>query len=294
MKDNNDSVLDKIPQSNGGHLYDGWANGEKGTIADYNGRSVYRFYRATINSQGNFVWDCINDEDAPIVAVGIVAFWLHHRKNDNRMATANFEWNDGKAIIDVFTLYTNYRLLQYREWHKNDPDSWRRDLTKEFYTEFIIPNETEINKQTEPLFDFITPSDQKLVRDVMKEYMLFLQDKRKTYFPDVAKTKSKKKRQGVRSVDIDKIGNHFKYSFDRKTHLPTMKILLEEPNSDKDLARIALLIYESKCFLNNDYRTFSKWYKDFCEIVGCTYHKSYAPSALNPIPENLNKNFSFL
>ena len=294
MENNHDSVLDKIPQSNAGSLYDGWANGEKGTIADYDRQSVYRFYRASINSQGNYVWDNINDEDAPIVAVGIVAYWLHCRKNDNRMATANFDWNAGKSIIDVFTLYTNYRLLQYREWHKNDPDSWRRDLTKEFYTEFIIPNETGLNKQTEPLFDFITPSDQKLVRDVMKEYMLYLQEKRKTYMPAVADSKKEKKDEVVRNVDINKIGMHFKCGFDKQTHLPTMKMFLEQPNTDKDLARVALLIYESKWFLSNDYRTFAKWYRDFCSIVGCTYHKDYAPSALKPISDTLKRNYYFL
>lgn len=206
------------------------------------------------------------------------------------MATANFNQNDGKAIIDVFTLYTNYRLLQYREWHKNDPDSWRRDLTKEFYTKFIIPNEKELNKQSEPLFDFITPSDRKLVRDIMDEYILYLRTKRSEYMPAA---KSKKKSQEPRNVDMDKMGNHFKLRFDKKAYLPTMKTLLEQPDSDKNLACVALLIYKSQWFIKTDYGTFAKWYKEFCSIVGCTYHKSYAPSALQ-ISENLIKKYFFL
>lgn len=59
LEDNNDSVLDKIPQSNSGYLYDGWANGAMGTIADYDGKNVYKFHKALMNSQGNFVWDSI-------------------------------------------------------------------------------------------------------------------------------------------------------------------------------------------------------------------------------------------
>ena len=234
-----------------------------------------------------------NDEDAPIVAVGIVAYWLHYRKNPNRR-TNIFGGPEPKSIYEIFKDYTADRLRAYKKEKEQSPSSWRSDLECDFYMHHIIPSEQRLIKQSEALFEYITPDDQQLVRDVMKEYILYLQAKRETYMPAVADSKKEKKDEVVRNVDINKIGMHFKCGFDKQTHLPTMKMFLEQPNTDKDLARVALLIYESKWFLSNDYRTFSKWYRDFCKIVGCKYHKDYAPSALKPIPDTLQRNYYFL
>lgn len=52
--------------------------------------------------------------------------------------------------------------------------------------------------------------------------------------------------------------------------------------NDKDFARIANMIYSSgKLNPSKKPSTFTKWYRIFCELVGCGFHK-YKPSALEP------------
>ena len=69
---------------------------------------------------------------------------------------------------------------------------------------------------------------------------------------------------------------------------------LSVARSEKDMARIALLIFESPVFIDDYNRKFRFWYRDFCKIVGCKYHESYHPSALKPISERLQAEFDFL
>ena len=237
-----------------------------------------------------------NQEDNPIVAIGIVAYWLQF---NSRMDTVikrltRYNCEIPKDIREQFDTYTQIRFEQFRKEHRDDPNTWDWDWEREFYTNVIIPNEIAFNKQSEALFEYITPTDRQLVRDVMKEYILYLQQKREIYLPKSTKGEYEKITEQIRQVDIDKIGNHFKRDFDKKTYLPVLKMFLEQPLSDKDLARIALLIYESKYFLSNDYKTFSKWYIDFCTLVGCLYHESYAPSALKPISDRMKNQYYFL
>ena len=86
----------------------------------------------------------------------------------------------------------------------------------------------------------------------------------------------------IRVVDEEKLSSHFKVNgFDKKTHIPVLKAMLEQNQGDKNLARVALIIHESPHFIkNNNNKVFSKWYKEFCVIVGSKYHDSYEPSKL--------------
>mgnify|MGYP006916103676 CR=1 FL=1 len=85
----------------------------------------------------------------------------------------------------------------------------------------------------------------------------------------------------IRVVDEEKLSSHFKVKgFDKKAHIPVLKAMLEQNQSDKNLARVALLIYESPFFIKNNYKVFSGWYKDFCDIVESKYHDSYEPNKL--------------
>lgn len=292
-----ESLLDHIVQSVHCDVpIEGWVNGAIGTIADHKGNLEYRFFEAFRNEDGQLELYDKNDEDAPLVAVGVVAYWLHCRKSQNPfMRFELFESMKStyttKSIFEMFKDYTVERLSEYKKIYEQKPSSWRSDLERDFFVHHIIPNEKSLIKQSEAIFEYITPDDRQLVRDVMKEYILFLQEKRSVYLPSTTKTRTT---GSISGVEIDRIGKHFKREFDKKTFLPTLKMFLEQPESDKNLARIALIIYESKYFLAKDYSTFSKWYKDFCKIVGCTYHKSYAKSALLPISDELKQNLYFL
>lgn len=301
-RNNTKSLLNCISQAcNFDYIFDGWYNGKIGSISDHSGQSIYRFYEKYKDDNGNLRHMSYKDEECPIVAVGIVAYWLHHRKNENRITTLfGPAYFSSKPIIKQFEDYTTERLNQYKINYEQKPSSWRSDVKRDFYMHYIIPNEKKLNKLSEAIFDYITPADRKLVKELMKEYILYLQTKQEEYI-DVPKSEGKKpKKQEVktpevtRNVDIDKIGQHFNRDFDKSVHLPNMKMFLEQPQSDKDLARVALLIYESKNFIKKDYNTFSAWYKDFCVIVGCKYHIDYAPSALRKLLGKQKKKYYFL
>lgn len=287
------SLLCKIPRGKNSHFSDEWANGAMGTIQDRKGTGIYRFYKGHIGSNGMAQFEKPKDEeDAPIVASGIVAYWLHYGIIPNR--PTGFGESQPKPALEVFKGYTQEKLNEYERMCDLKISSWRMDLEHDFYTQYIIPYEKRLIKQSEALLEYITPEDQQMVRDVMKEYILYLQQIRDTYQPSIAKPKPEKKPEKVRAVDIETIGNHFKRGFDKTTHLPTLKLFLEQPQSDKELARVALLIYNSPSFIRGDYHVFSKWYKDFCRLVGCDFHCSFEPNKLKPSEELKNKYYFLL
>lgn len=105
------------------------------------------------------------------------------------------------------------------------------------------------------------------------------------------KSEKKRKRKSgqKRTVDSQRLENHFKVKFEKHTYIPILLNLLEQEQSDKELARIALLIYESPYFISNDYHTFSSWYRNFCLIVGCDYNTNYTPCKLKADKKLRNK-----
>ncbi len=178
MEKKDNSILNKISQQRGSffYYYDGWANGKIGAITDVNGNNVYRFYEANINSSGKLIQDEHPiPEKHPIVATGIIAYWLHCRPNSDRLSTL-FHHNEEKAFIDIFTDYTENKLKRYKEFReKEDPSSWRHNLEQEFYDDFIIPHEKSLNQMSMALLDFVNPSDRILICRIIEEYMLYLE-----------------------------------------------------------------------------------------------------------------------
>lgn len=280
------SVLDRIKQGN--HVASDfiWRNGKMGVITDMKYSGNYRFFECYIGENGMLHRRHPEHEpieNNPLVCIGITAYWL-----DNRKGPA--------GIRRIFDVYTKRAFEDFKYMFRNDVNTvyWKDADWKKYFYMFSIPQEKKKNKVSEALFEYITPYDQQLVRDVMKEYIHYLQDIRDTYRPPVNEFKSEKKEETDRVVEIDRIMSHFKMTFDKKTYTPTLKMFLEQPDSDKNLARVALLIYNSPSFIRTDYKTFSKWYKDFCHLVGCKFHSSYEPNKLQPIDEDLKNKYYFL
>ena len=194
------TLLDNIPQTSHTYLYlERWANGKEGSITDSNGHGVYRFFPMKRDANGNRIDEQTNFDDYetnPIVATGIIGYWLHYRRNKNRLAsyTTWTKEDERKNTLKIFTDYTEDKLKQYIDREQDAPNGWRRDLEREFYTEFIIRNEKPLNKQTEALMEYITPSDRQMVREVMAEYMLFLEEKRKLFDENEQFSLEKRKR----------------------------------------------------------------------------------------------------
>lgn len=190
MEDKIDCLLDMIPQESHFYYYfrGHWANGKEGSITDSNGHCVFRFFPLIKDDKGNRIDAEIDFDDYvtnPVVATGIIGYWLHFRKNNDLLAsyTTWTKEDERKNTLKIFNDYTEDKLRQYIEREQYSPSSWRRDLEKEFYTDFIIRNEEPLNEQTEALMEYITPSDRQQVRDVMTEYMLYLEEKKNAYNP---------------------------------------------------------------------------------------------------------------
>jgi len=173
-----ESVIDKISANNIRYYYEGWRNGKHGSICQWNG--IYRFVEQARGKSG--VLDDVkrNREDNPIVAIGIVAYWLQF---NSRMDTVikrltRYNCEIPKDIREQFDTYTQIRFEQFRKEHRDDPNTWDWDWEREFYTNVIIPHEIAFNKQSEALFDYISDSDIALVRGVMNSYIKYLKKTR--------------------------------------------------------------------------------------------------------------------
>ena len=176
-----ESVLDQIsPVGCFDYYYDGWRNKKIGSISNVNGDCIYRFIETKRGDNGHLYRIHNNNEDNPIVIEGIVGWWLLYRKNPTNRLISDFK--DAKieslAIREQFDKYTELRYKQFKDLHRDDPDTLFWDWDYEFYTKHIIPFEMKLNKTTEALFDYISDSDIVLVRKVMDAYIEFLKRSR--------------------------------------------------------------------------------------------------------------------
>jgi len=117
-----------------------------------------------------------NEEDNPIVAKGIVAYWLQFNSRMDIVIQRLTKYNCEipKDIREQFDTYTQIRFEQFKREHRDDPNTWDWDWEKEFYANVIIPHEMTFNKMSEALFDYISDSDIVLVRGVMNSYIKYL------------------------------------------------------------------------------------------------------------------------
>lgn len=171
------SVLDKITTNNFCFYYEGWRNGKKGGFVQKQG--IYRFHEQARNKGGilDDVYD--KEEDNPIVAIGIVAYWLifNSRKDNVIKRLTRYRVEIPKNMKEQFENYTKERFEQFKKEHRDDPKTWDwldQDWEYEFYANVIIPHEIDLNKKSEALFDYISDSDIALVRAVMNNYIKYL------------------------------------------------------------------------------------------------------------------------
>ncbi len=168
------SVIDKISANNIRYYYEGWRNGKHGSICQTNG--IYRFVEMARGKSG--ILDDVKrkEEDNPIVAKGIVAYWLQFNSRMDTVIKRLTKYNCEipKDIREQFANYTQIRFEQFRQEHRDDPNTWDWDWEYEFYVNTIIPHEIAFNKESEALFDYISDSDIELVRGVMNNYIEYL------------------------------------------------------------------------------------------------------------------------
>ena len=169
-----ESVLNYISATEMRFYYEGWRNGKHGAICQWDG--IYRFVEQARGKSGGLDDVKRNKDDDPIVAIGIVAYWLQFNSRMDTVIKRLTKYRSGipKDIREQFDNYTKIRFEQFKNEHRDDPDTWDWDWEYQFYAKAIIPHEIGFNKQSEALFDYISDSDIALVRAVMNNYIKYL------------------------------------------------------------------------------------------------------------------------
>ena len=201
-----------------------WANGKTGSITDSEGNGVFRFFEM---KPGKFNTEVVSEkpEDNPIVATGIVAYCLHNRKFKNilfkKLRLSSFL---PQSIKQQFNEYTEGLFEKYREEREQEPDSWRCNIEAEFYTNYILPHTISRNDESKALFEYLTPKDCQYIQNLMNEYVLYLETKKKEFSDDRVKPESRK-------ADKKVISYYSRYSFQlnvKNKQLESLYLLLSQ------------------------------------------------------------------
>ena len=159
-----------------------WRNGQDGAIIDINNDLIYRFVEAKRYDDGELKDYNYDINDIPIVAVGILAFWLKHRKNGNRLLESFTNGTrEVEDFLELFDWFTQIKFDQFKENNKKNPDTWDWDWNYEFYTRYIVPHEMHMNKLAEALFDYISDEDISYARSIMRNYIAYLKKNRSKF-----------------------------------------------------------------------------------------------------------------
>lgn len=153
------SYIDKI-KINTLKYGDGWANGKSGQIADLSNNYQLRF----LETDENGLRFLQNDEEKiklPIIACGFVAWLIKHWKEDT---------------MTIFENYLKIRLNQYVDLHKNAPDAHKRDLEKDFFSNYLSQEEKWI-KQSEAIFEYITDKEVETLKEYIQNYREYVAQK---------------------------------------------------------------------------------------------------------------------
>lgn len=161
------SLLERIITEGYAESSTTWQNKATGIITnDEEDETIFRFYECTDDDI-----DCMSasstDEDMeqyPVVACGIVGKWIHLREEDD--------------ISDIFDVYYDDCMDEYKFDHGGDPDAWDRDLEQEFILTKHIQKEKENIKQSEEIMPYLTEADCKKIRDVADNYLRYARRRR--------------------------------------------------------------------------------------------------------------------
>ena len=124
-----ETLLNKISKRpNHNIITDTWLTGHTGEIVDLQGNYVFRFIDY-IDSPVLRIKHITEESQlsCPIVACGIVGYWLHK--------------NDTEGTKAIFESYYALRLREYEKEHESDDDAWERDFKKEFVCRYHLPKE---------------------------------------------------------------------------------------------------------------------------------------------------------
>ena len=165
-----------------------WENGKRGYIKDVENNYIYRFVECPDDD-----WDLHSGEEnkQPIVAVGFIAWYLHHR---------------GEDTAKMFNDYYNARLNQYKEKHRADADACERDLEDEF-VDICIEQERGWGYATEPLKEYLSLADWQIIEQFTQKFFSFLANKTKSLVNGATKPQQAQPKQETTASTIPTIND---------------------------------------------------------------------------------------
>lgn len=171
-------------------IFEGWHNGKKGAICDEKGNGIFRFIETYRGENGMWNYRHLELEDNPIVCVGIAGQWLIRRRSGsnllNKLTQLGAHLDSKENVREMYKDYTEMRFRQYKYNFKDNPQMWDwedDDWKRAFYCDYIIPHETELNKISKSLLEFLSEDDGKLVRLVMDNYIEYLEKCKEEWMP---------------------------------------------------------------------------------------------------------------
>lgn len=195
-----ESVLNNITTFKPVCAFFEWCNGKKGYIVKDLLYERFEFIEGYRDKYGHLQ----ERRERPVVAVGIVAYWLKSR-------------NSGVPVRQMFEDYTEERYEQIKFYYRDEPSTWDWDdeQWKIAFYKWAIENEPKSNKESEALLEYITDSDKEKVRALMEKYMDYLEKCLEAY--QASSTDEEKEKL------LDKIYIYFKDEETAKRFLDSIK-----------------------------------------------------------------------
>ena len=172
----NEPYIDTACSTLGCRFITRWANGEVGAIVKLNYNNVLYFVDYMYNPGHGDIFDDIRqihkigeeEKACPIVASGIIAYWLIERQDD-------------KSISQIFEEYYKMEENKYIEENKKSLDAWKRDLKLEFCKKHLEQEQNMI-KMSEKIFPYLDSKSIDLIKSLAENYLEYIQsqdDKKK-------------------------------------------------------------------------------------------------------------------
>ena len=123
------TVLDKISANNIDYYYEGWRCGKAGAITQEKG--IYRFIEMTRGSSGMLHRVHDRTQDNPVVAIGIVAYWLIFKQGKDIVLQKLTKYTSiPQSMKEMFELYTQQKFQLFKEQNR---DNVQLDVPADLY-----------------------------------------------------------------------------------------------------------------------------------------------------------------
>lgn len=154
-----------------------WANNQYGSLVDLNNENILRFvhYDEQHDSGGKKAITSTppssqNESEYPIVAAGIVVYWLKERKGS-------------RGVNEIFDDYYNLCLNYYIAKEKKSFDAVGYDLKKEFAQSKHRDRECLLMDYSKKLYPYLNKDDIKQIKQLYKSYYKFVREKLRILYP---------------------------------------------------------------------------------------------------------------